>query len=76
MTNKPYSNDIYGYDKVEGSLVVNDTEQKMIRKIVKLHQLGYTIYEIVKYINNKGFKTKRGGKKFYYNTIKGIINKS
>lgn len=75
MTNKPYSNDMYGYDKLNGSLVVNDTEQKMIKKIMKLHKLGYSIHEIVKYVNSKGFKTKRGGKKFYYNTIKCILNK-
>jgi site-specific DNA recombinase len=76
MTNKPYSNDMYGYDKIDGSLVVNDTEQKMLRKIVKLNKLGYTIHEIVKYVNSKGFKTKRGGKRFYYNTIKGILTKT
>jgi site-specific DNA recombinase len=74
ITNKPYSNDLYGYDKVDGSLVVNDTEQKMIKKIVKLHKSGHTIHEIVKYVNSKGFKTKRGGKRFYYNTIKCILN--
>lgn len=76
MTNKPYSNDLYGYDKVDGNLVVNETEEKMIKKIVKLYKLGFTIHEIVKYINTKGFKTKRGGKKFYYNTIKGILSKN
>jgi len=76
MTNKPYSNDMYGYDKIDGNLVVNDTEQKMLKKIVKLHKSGYSIYEIMKYTNSKGFKTKRGGKRFYYNTIKGIIMKT
>ena len=75
MTNKPYSNDMYGFDKLDGSLVENDTEQKMIKKIVKLYKSGYTIHEIVKYVNSKGFKTKRGGKRFYYNTIKGILTK-
>lgn len=76
MTNKPYSNDLYGYDKIDGSLVMNDTEQKMIKKIVKMNRLGYSIHEIVKYVNEKGFKTKRGGKRFYYNTIKGILLKT
>jgi len=75
MTNKPYSNDIYGYDKVDGYLVENDTEQKMLKKIIKLHKTGYTIHEIVKYVNSKGFKTKRGGKQFYYNTIKSILER-
>ena len=76
MTNKPYSNDMYGFDKLDGSLVENETEQKMIKKIVKLYKSGYTIHEIVKYVNSKGFKTKRGGKRFYYNTIKSILSKN
>ena len=76
MTNKPYSNDLYGYDKIDGSLVVNGTEQKMIKNIVKMNRLGFSIHEIVKYVNEKGFKTKRGGKRFYYNTIKGILLKT
>ena len=72
-TNKPYSNDLYGFDKVEGNLVENETEQKMLRKILKMDKLGYSITEIVKYLNQKGYQTKRGGKKFYYNTVDYIL---
>jgi site-specific DNA recombinase len=72
-TNKPYSNDLYGFDKVDGDLVINSEEQKMLRKIVKLDRLGYSITEIVKFVNDKGYKTKRGGKRFYYNTIDYIL---
>ena len=76
MTNKPYSNDMYGYDKIDGSLVVNDTEQKMLKKITKMYKQRFTINEIMNYVNDKGYKTKRGGKRFYYNTIKGILLKT
>lgn len=38
ITNNAYSNDMYGYDKVDGYLVVNDKEQKMISKIIKLYK--------------------------------------
>jgi site-specific DNA recombinase len=72
-TNKPYSNDLYGFDKVGGDLVINSEEQKMLKKIVKLDKLGYSITEIVKFVNEKGYKTKRGGKRFYYNTIDYIL---
>ncbi len=72
-TNKPYSNDLYGYDKIDGHLVENEIEQKMIRKIFKMNKLGFTNYEIAKFLNEKGYKTKRGGKKFYCGTIDYIV---
>ena len=41
-SNKSYSNDMYGWDKVEGNLVQNENEQKMLRKIHKMNKLGYS----------------------------------
>lgn len=73
ITNKPYSNDIYGWDKVNGQLVKNETEQKMLRKVKKMNKLGFSYTEIANHLNEKGFKTKRGGKKFYYSTIEYIL---
>jgi site-specific DNA recombinase len=73
ITNKPYSNDLYGYDKVDGNLVENPSEMKMIRKVQRLHKLGYSYCEIAKYLNDKGYKTKRGGKRFYYSTIEYLL---
>lgn len=73
ITNKPYSNALYGLDKINGQLIPNETELKMIRKVAKMHKAGYTYSEISNYLNSKGFKTKRGGKKFYHTTIKSII---
>ena len=73
ITSKPYSNEIYGYDKVDGNLVVNDIEQKMLRKVIRMDKSGYSVTEIVKFLNLKGYKTKRGGKRFYYNTIDYIL---
>ena len=55
-TNKPYSNDLYGYDKIDGNLVENETEQKMLRKILKMDKLGYSITEIVKSAQAAGWK--------------------
>jgi len=72
-TNKPYSNDLYGYDKLNGNLVKNEPEQKMIRKILKMNKLGYSHTEIAKLLNDKGYRTKRGGKKFYYSTVEYIV---
>ena len=73
ITNKPYSNDLYGYDKVDGNLVENPSEMKMIRKVQRLYKLGYSYCEIAKYLNVKGYKTKRGGKRFYYSTIEYLL---
>ena len=61
-TNKPYSNDLYGYDKVDGKLVENEKELKMLRKIHKLHNIGLSSKMIAKYLNERNYKTKRGGK--------------
>jgi site-specific DNA recombinase len=73
VSNKPYSNDIYGWDKVDGTLIKNEGEQKMLRKIHKMNKLGYSFTEISKFLNEKGYKTKRGGKKFYYSTVEYIV---
>jgi site-specific DNA recombinase len=73
--NKPYSNDMYGWDKVDGTLIENETEQKMLRKIRKMNKLGYSYTEIAKFLNEKGYKTKRGGKKYYYSTVEYILKK-
>jgi site-specific DNA recombinase len=72
-TNKPYSNDLYGYDKVNGKLVENEKELKMLRKIHKLHNNGVSSKMIAKYLNERNYKTKRGGKQFYCSTIRYIL---
>jgi len=72
-TNKPYTNDMYGFDKVEGALIENTSEQKMLRKILKMNKSGFSFTEIAKFLNEKGFSTKRGGKKFYYSTVEYIV---
>jgi site-specific DNA recombinase len=72
-TNKPYSNDLYGYDKVDGKLVENEMEKKMLRKIHKLHIDGLSSKMIAKYLNERNYKTKRGGKQFYCSTIRYIL---
>jgi site-specific DNA recombinase len=73
ITNKPYSNAIYGADNINGELVENEDEKKMIRKVLKMHNAGYSHTEISNYLNARGFITKRGGKRFYHTTIKSII---
>lgn len=72
-SNKSYSNDMYGWDKVDGALAKNELEQKMLRKIYKMNTLGYTYTEIAKFLNEKGYKTNRGGKKYYYSTVEYIL---
>ena len=64
---------MYGYDKVDGTLIKNVDEQKMLSKIHKMNKLGYSCTEIAKFLNDKGYKTKRGGKKYYYSTVEYIL---
>jgi hypothetical protein len=48
-------------------------KKKMLRKILKMSKLEYSKYEFAKLLNEQGYKTKRGGKKFYNGTIDYIV---
>ena len=45
----------------------------MLKKIHKMNKLGYSFTEISKFLNEKGYKTKRGKKNFYYSTVEYIL---
>jgi len=70
---KAYSNDLYGFDKIGGELVENEREQRMMRKVVRMNKSGHSYTSIANFLNEKGYKTKRGGKRFYYSTVESII---
>jgi hypothetical protein len=53
--------------------VENEKELKMLRKIRKLHKDGLSSKGIAKYLNERKYKTKRGGKRFYCSTIRYIL---
>lgn len=54
-------------------LVDNDKEIEIIQIIKNHRRSGKSLYAIAKYLNDNGYKTKRG-KSFTVNQIKGVLN--
>ena len=52
---------MYGYDNVNGRLVKNEDEFKVIKRIKGLRSRGYSWSKISNRLNNEGVKSKYGG---------------
>ncbi len=63
----------YGYEVVEKRLVILPKEAKVVKDIFKLRDEGVTLADIADELNERGLKTKRGGK-FRTSTIQTIVN--
>ena len=62
VSGKVYSRTPYGYDKVDGMLVENNYEQKVLRKINRLMEGGNSYTYVSKFLNRNNHKTKTGRK--------------
>lgn len=63
----------YGYDVVDKKLVIVPAEAEAVRDIFKMRDDGVTLADIADEMNDRGLKTKRGGK-FRTSTIQTIVN--
>ena len=64
---------IYGYDKLDGKLVINETEAEMVRLIFDLYSTGdYSSRAIERILYDKGYRN-RNNSSIHHNTINGII---
>lgn len=68
-----YGNIPFGYNRDGNKLVENPNEMILRKKILMLHNKGYSFRKISRWLNEKGYKSKKG-KQFYHQTIKYIIN--
>ena len=67
------NNRIFGYDKKDCRLVINDEEAKMVRLIFELYGAGDTsVRKIEKILYEKGYRG-RNGTRIHHNTVSGII---
>lgn len=67
------NNRIFGYDKDDCKLVINESEAAMVRLIFELYQTGdYSVRKIEDILFNKGYRG-RNGTRIHHNTISGII---
>ena len=60
--NKVYSPTPYGFNRVGDDLVENKKEKRLLRKMLRLKENGYSYGDLVKYLTKNRHKTKSGGK--------------
>ena len=70
-----YNRPPLGFDAVDGRLVENDCEQKIVRIIFAMRRRGLSFHKIAAYCNARRFIGKQGGA-FYASTIKNIVDNS
>ena len=68
---KVYSRPILGFDSVDGHLIPNPEEQKII-SLIKDLSTNHMPTRIARILNNTGFRTK-SGKKFHQSTVNYIV---
>lgn len=67
------NNRIFGYDKKDCKLVINESEAEMVRLIFNEYATGnYSVRKIEDVLFNKGYRG-RNGTRIHHNTISGII---
>lgn len=62
-----------GYDIINGEYIINEAEAVIVREIFEMAAKGYGYNTIIKELNAKGYKTKRGnpfGKNFIYDLMR------
>ncbi|MFW9878536.1 MAG: recombinase family protein [Candidatus Thorarchaeota archaeon] len=62
----------YGYDYINGELILNPDEAKIVKMIFQLYLTGQSLGSIVKQLNNWGISTKRG-KRWGKQTVSKIL---
>lgn len=60
--NKVYSPTPFGFDRVKDDLVENPKEKRLLRKLIKLKEEGFSYGDLSKYLTKNRHKTKSGGK--------------
>jgi hypothetical protein len=65
----------YGYAWLEGEMVVDPKEYKVVFEIVRLWKAGKSFTKIAKYLNERNVAT-RMGKKWSHPVVASIINRS
>ncbi len=64
----------FGYDEKDGKLIPNEKEQRIIELIKRLRSKGYGLKRIAKFLNENGFRTKKG-KAFTHIQVKRILER-
>lgn len=63
-----------GYTRnLEGEIIIVEEEAKVITEIYTLYLKGYSYAKIRDYLNNKGYKTPKGNKKWSAESVSSIL---
>lgn len=62
-----------GYDKMDGKLVINEREAKIVRRIYREFLWGHSPQEIAKGLEDEGIEGCMGAKKWYPSTVINIL---
>ena len=68
-----YGNSIFGKDKVDGRLVDNVEELKVVKYMKNLRKRGYSYFRISKRLNERNIKSKNG-KDWYGSGIRNVLS--
>jgi site-specific DNA recombinase len=69
-----YGSPAFGQQSVEGELVQNDDEQQVIDIIRRHHKSGKSLRAIADYLNQQGYKSKRGGE-WKHTSVKTVLDR-
>ena len=64
----------YGFDLINGELVVNETEAEVVRRIFDMYLHGAGKERIADTLNDENVSTKHGTKKWHHTAIHYILN--
>ena len=64
----------YGFDLINGKLVINETEAAVIRRIFNLYLQGIGMQTIANILNNEGVRRQYGREKWHHTTVNYVLN--
>ena len=64
----------YGFDLINGKLVINETEAAVIRRIFDLYLQGVGMQTIANILNDEGVRRQYGRKKWHHTTVNYVLN--
>lgn len=73
-TKKAYTREVFGFDKIDGEMIENESEQLTIKYILKERSLGIPFYKIADSLNAKEVLSKQG-KKWHWSSVRNICNR-
>lgn len=64
----------YGFDLLNGKLVINETEAAVIRRIFDLYLQGIGMQTIANILNHEGVRRQYGREKWHHTTVNYVLN--